>query len=401
MFFGGIKLKSWSSFGGTVRLSLVSPDVEGTLESISRAGITLFHVESVSELETRFSVEKNHMKSVRQICTMHNGQLHLRRRDGVYWTVKCLIYRPVLVLLVMLLLGLTLFLPSRVLFFDVEGNQKLTEGEILEVLYRCGIGFGSVRGEVRSEKIKNALLEELPQLQWAGINTVGCRAVVSVRERTSPASERTPKGVHNIVALCDGVVEEVVVTRGSAACRPGQSVRAGEVLISGYTDLGICIRGECAQGTVFARTKRSVQAFSPFFDSPVSEALHERTNYFFFFGKNRINFCKGSGISCISCDKIYTEKYLTLPGGYQLPLGIGVERLSPGKRTENNQNEEAVRSCLSNQTRDYLLGQMVSGKIVKKTESFSVSDSGVFLTGDYACHEMIGRLRLEEQLRVP
>lgn len=39
--------------------------------------------------------------------------------------------------------------------------------------------------------MKNALLSAIPELQWAGVNTYGCRAVISVRERTLP--ERKPE----------------------------------------------------------------------------------------------------------------------------------------------------------------------------------------------------------------
>ena len=38
---------------------------------------------------------------------------------------------------------------------------------------------------IRSEKVKNSLLQRIPQLQWAGINTDGCVAVISVREKTA------------------------------------------------------------------------------------------------------------------------------------------------------------------------------------------------------------------------
>ena len=40
----------------------------------------------------------------------------------------------------------------------------------------------------------------------------------------------------NIVADCDGVVEEVNVVEGQAAVFPGQLVRKGQVLISGVVD---------------------------------------------------------------------------------------------------------------------------------------------------------------------
>ena len=77
-----------------------------------------------------------------------------------------------------LLLLLVCILPTRVLFMRVEGNESIPENLILEAAEDCGIRFGASRSAVRSEKVKNGILSRISELQWVGVNTKGCIAVI-------------------------------------------------------------------------------------------------------------------------------------------------------------------------------------------------------------------------------
>ena len=61
----------------------------------------------------------------------------------------------------------------------------------------------------------------------------------------------------------DGFIVSATVTRGNFLCRVGQSVKAGQVLISGYTDCGICIQATRAEGEIYAQTSRDFAAVTP------------------------------------------------------------------------------------------------------------------------------------------
>jgi sporulation protein YqfD len=151
---------------------------------------------------------------------------------------------------------LTIFLPTRVLFIHVEGNSTVEERRILEAAQECGIRFGASRRQVRSEKMKNRLLEKVPELKWAGVNTSGCTAVISVREQPVQEQRTGYTGISSIVAACDGRITSCTVTKGNGLCAPGQVVQKGQLLISGYLDCGICIRVTGAEGEIFAETRQ-------------------------------------------------------------------------------------------------------------------------------------------------
>ncbi len=386
------------SFGGTVRLEYTSADISAGLRAINAAGIQVSHVEHINDLTLRFTVSRADAKQLRRITDRRGETLRIFRGAGIYWFFKRLIRRPVLVAGLLLILLLTLYLPSRILFVEVQGNLAVPTRQIIAQAAQCGIGFGVSRREVRSERMKNALLESIPELQWAGINTYGCRAVISVRERTEPERQEQDTGVSSIVAARDGVIRELTVVSGSPVCKVGQSVKEGQVLVSGYSDLGICIRAEHAEGEIFAETSRTYSAAIPSQWLQRGQQGSSSKKYSLIIGKKRINFTKGSGISPTSCGKMYAEYYLTLPGGFQLPVALAVEEWSDRETDAYTIDEAQAQSQLSRYAQADLTAQMVAGSIEAKYEAFSSPQGLYCLTGRYACYEMIGKSRPEEIL---
>jgi similar to stage IV sporulation protein len=292
---------------------------------------------------------------------------------------------------------MTLWLPSRVLFISVEGADIIPEQRIIEEINQAGIRFMSSRRAIRSESVKNDLLENLPQLQWVGINTYGCRAIIKVRERSQTAIQQETHQISSIVAARDGVVRNILVERGTAQYQVGQVVRKGQLLVSGYTDCGIYLQGTRAKAEIFADTVRKVSINLPCEYTVRSDCTDVRKKYSVIIGKNRINLYKGSGISGVTCAKIYEEKYITLPGGFVLPLGIGVEKIY------DYQTESQIISydqqVLSEIASSYMKRELQAGRIISSDVLFECDETNCSLTEIFYCHEMIGVTYIEE--RVP
>jgi len=386
----------WKSLGGMVRFRLTSADPAAAISQINAAGVAVYGAYCEDDdIVTHFSVKRNDVEKLRNLAQKRGYDLTISRRSGIYWVVKRLLRRPVLTVGVLLFLLTAMYLPTRVYFFEIEGNTTIPTRLILEKCQQCGISFGVSRREVRSERMKNALLEAVPELQWAGINTSGCTATISVRERTQTEQLQTDTGVSSIVAKRDGVITECTVTKGNPVCKVGQAVKAGEVLISGYTDCGITIQATRAQGEVYAATNRIISAVAPLNWQAQTQKTVTEKKYSVIIGKKRINFYKGSGISDATCDKMYLESYVTLPGGFRLPIIVVTE-------TWTYYEESAVTLSqpeLSRFADRYLLEQMIAGKIVSRIETGTAEDGVYRFQGNYACTEMIGRVRSEETVK--
>ena len=248
----------WRSMAGMITLELTSAEPERTLAAIAASGVEICNVRQENALTYGFTVRRRDYAKIVALCRKRGDSLSVCGKTGAYWAGKGLLRRPVLIFAMVFFLFAALFLPGRIFFVRVEGNETIPSARILEAAEQCGICFGASRQEVRSEQVKNALLSQVPQLQWAGVNTEGCVAILSVRERSLPEDVREVPRISSIMAERDGYVMTVTAESGEALVQPGQTVRQGQVLISGYTDLGICIQGTVTEGEVYGQTQRTL-----------------------------------------------------------------------------------------------------------------------------------------------
>lgn len=385
----------WSSIAGYYRVEMTCAAPADILTTANELGIDLYDVTFVDELRACANVYRIDLVRLAALLERTGGKLKIIRKNGIYWTVITFLKRPVLAVGMILLAILALYLPTRVLFVRVEGNQNVPDKMIIENAQLCGISFGASRRDVRSERMKNALLAKIPELQWAGVNTVGCVAVITVQERSSVSEIARKDHVSSIVASRDGIIQEMTVIRGNAQCRVGQAVKAGQLLVSGYTDCGIVIRAEPSEAEITAQTLRTLESVSPAVCQKRGELLREETLYQLRVGKNIINFCKDSGISDTTCVKMYEQKAVTLPGGFDLPVSVIKIRLLYYDSQSYVSDVEGF-SWLSGCAGKYLQSQMLSGQILQSNEELEFSGNVCILTGKYTCLEMIGQVRDEE-----
>lgn len=385
-----------SSAMGMVRAELLTADIAAALENLNRAGIPVFTVKAKDGVRVILDLNRRDYKKARAICRKRGEKLRLLKRTGIYWSLKDIAKRPLLLFGLAVLIMAGALLPSRVLFVQVEGNQTVPDNRILAAAQELGLGFGALRRDIRSERLKNALLEEIPQLQWVGVNTRGCVAVIRVRERSPVEALPVEPAVSSIVAAADGIILSATATRGNLLCQPGQAVTAGEMLISGYTDSGFCIRATRAQGEVYARTRHVLSVTAPSKEIERGTQTGTRVRYSLIFGKKRINLWKGSGISDAVCGRMYEAYYLTLPGGLTLPVALIKETLSCWETEIVSYQSPGLQAGAENFAREYLKSRMIAGTLERQSIRVTWLEDACRLEGTFHCVEMIGRQRTEQ-----
>lgn len=386
----------WKSLAGSVHTRIISASIKDVLNEINRCGITLYDIIHVDELTAEVTVRQYHYKHLKGLVDRKGGTLELIKRSGLYWTIISMRRRPILLLGLMLYIFLAVFLPTRVFFVSVVGNEMVSSEIIITEAENVGIHFGASRSKVRSEQIKNALLASVPELQWAGVNTYGCVAVISVRERNAIPAPGVNCGISSIVARCDGVIQQITVSQGNVLCKVGQAVKAGQMLVSGYTDCGISIKATSAKAEIYAQTIHDLKVLTPTMRDYRGTITKQQTNYDLIIGKKLINLSKDSGISDAGCVKMYEKHYLALPGGFQLPVGIGVGTWFQYTTETEEMTEKRLASLISAQAEQYLVDSMLAGEILSAQMYTQYANGVYFLEGEYGCVEMIGQIYNEE-----
>lgn len=380
-----------------LEIQINSADMMLVLKNLNRQGVYLEEITWIDPLTITGSVLHRDLPAIKQILSSRGDSYTIRRRYGVRNIIRKFWKRPVLSVGVCLLLAIVVTLPTRILFVRVEGNQTVADNLIIESAAKHGIYFGASREKIRSERIKNVLLQELPDLQWIGVNTAGAVAVIQVEERHSNEQPET-EGVSytNIIARKDGIIYSGTVLSGNALFSVGEAVKAGQTLVSGYTDHGLKIVISNAEAEIYAQTKENITLVYPTGYLTKTATSGSMKRYSLQIGKNFINLYKDSGISPIGCDKMYVEKKMVLPGGFTLPISLWVEQITLRKmavQTAGNTVEHAFLEKLSD---SYILQHTVAGEILSRHSTFEAQDGRIEVSSQYICLEMIGQKQNQE-----
>lgn len=386
----------WSSIGGRLNIRISSASLENDLYCLTQNNVVLRDLVKYDDLTAKATILRADYRRVIK-CLASNTEVEIINNEGVYWTIRSIFKRPILVAGIVIYLLLLIFIPNHVFFYKVVGNSAVSTEEIIFHTQQVGLSFGVPRKQIRSERIKNELLLRIPQLQWVGVNTYGCVAVISVKEDTLPQQKQNGV-VNSIVSNSDAIVEDIVINRGELKCKVGQIVLKGDLLVSGYADCGHSVKFTGADAEIYGRTKRLLRAYVPTLRWYRGKEVSKNKKYSIYFGKKLINLCNDSGIPGAECAKIYTEYCLRLPGGFVLPVGLVKEteiRYQLQQRQEDLADKIEEAKSLANH---YITKTMRSGQILNASYKATTSDEKLELIGSYTCRELIGKINFEENI---
>ncbi len=387
-------MKTGYLFRDKVQIRMICADIPNTFRRLTSADISVFDINMESDISTVFTIKNKDISQTKKLLLKSGAEFEVLNQWGIGWLLYQVRCRMLLILGVVALTCLTVWIPTRIFFVNVQGNQRLPERLIVQTAENLGLKFGCSRSNIRSEAVKNLMIESIPELDWVGITTAGCVATVEVRENIDITNDIT-SDAGSIVADCDGIVKNITVIKGKAICQPGQVVQKGQVLISGYEDCGLVIQYTGAKGEIIADTFHSIQMKTPRLLLKRQECDQIKRTVSVRIGKKLINFVKDSGISPTGCVKMYLEKCLTLPGGFILPVALIQECYYSGI-TESVSLPEDTCSWLENSAKYYLNTQMTAGEVLRQNYRYDYINDVIVFRGEYFCTEQIGKYKFEE-----
>jgi len=207
---------------------------------------------------------------------------------------------------------------------DVIGNDGITKEEVIALLSENGVREGSFIPGIDVEYVQHKTILEGDKIAWLSLNRIGTVFTAEVKEKLSN-EKRDPSAV-NIVATFDGQIDSIEVYEGEAVVNVGDSVKKGDLLISGIVDGNARgLREICADGTVIGRVTENIHVEIPFESVEKQYTDKEiRKNKLIFFG-NYVNLFINSRISMQKYDTIISRKNSELFDGTSLPIGIETE----------------------------------------------------------------------------
>ena len=240
-------------------------------------GIAIFHTE-ITEEGMIIKILESDYKKLHKIWFIQYKKVDV---EGVLKVGE--LVKKNFVFFVALIVGcVLLFLISHVIVdVDVIHSNKEIRDLVTNALKEHGIVKNTWRKSYQEiQEIKESILEEYPlKLEWLEIESKGMKYVVRIEERKIN-EEETVKYACHIVATKDGIVKQVIYSKGEALYKENDYVRAGDILITG----SILKDGEeksvvCATGSVYAEVWYQVSVHVPLTYTEQTETGKVRWNF--------------------------------------------------------------------------------------------------------------------------
>lgn len=356
-----------------VRLRIHGLMGERFLNHALRQGIVLFLVRRIDRRCLEIDAS---MAGARQLAALAD-RFHLKweilRRRGpaalVHWAkMRCTL--PAAFLTAAVLSALFL---SRVWRIDIRilGNAPAPAG-VQEALTESGIFVGAY-GPDMDTALAEYRLCALPGCAYASVSRRGAWVVAEVAGESAPPSVYTLDAPRDLVAARDGVVLFVNVISGTAMVKSGDTVRRGQVLISGSERIsGDETRGVAAQGSVTARIWFTAQTEAPLYRREMRYTGRESTSTCLKLLQLELPLTRGASLETSTA----TQETLDV-GGLFLPLHILRTRQREYRWETVAEDPQALKAALANQLLAQCRAEMDSAalenaEIIDKWTDFSM-----------------------------
>ena len=377
---------------GYVQAELRGASPEWALERLSNARVAFLRVQRIDDFTIALLILRKDVLKAEAAAQKAMCELAVVREMGFGKTFGGLWRRRLFALGLVLCAAGAFVIPKFVFFYDVVGNETVPDAEILRALHSLGVGFGTYGPDIQPQALKNKMLLLVPELQWFTVQQSGMCAHVVVRERPEKLAVEERRAPMNVVAAKDGVLTSVSSLEGNCLCAPGQAVTEGQVLISAYTDLEFTTRVSAALGEIYAETLTHKQVVCP--DTALFKQPNGKTarRISLLVGEKRWNIFANGGNLEGKCDKITKTHMLTLPGGFEIPVGLEITEFSGYDLVKKPLPEETAQALLIEQLERGVRQDMIAGEILDEALDLTRQTDRYELHASVRCEEMIARM---------
>ncbi len=291
-------------------------------------------------------------------------------------------------LIVGFFLATALLILSSLFVWDitVEGADRIPEKRILDALSERGVQLGAFIPSVDTDIIEQMMILDVDGLSFVSVKRKGTVVRVEIREREKETEILDTESPSNMIAKMDGQIEALRVTGGVSAVKLGQTVRKGDLLVSGIIDsAALGYRLVRSRGEVLARTTLTYQVEIPY---ETTEKVYTGT---FFTQKSvkifskTIKLFRKDSICFSSCDKIESERRLYLFGLIKLPIFItetdyAEYELVPKTITQKEALREAYRQIRLLYEKD-----LSEAEILGRYTAFNETENAIILKQQIEC----------------
>lgn len=369
---------------GTLQFTAAGPYPERFLNLCSGGGVGLWNTRRTTEGVTaccaqchrsrlEYYAQKSGCRLETVRCTgMKSTARRYRRRTGL-WVGAALLAAGLLVM-------------GRFVWrVEIRGTEQLDPAVITAALAEYGVHPGVLAGKIDARTVERRMQIRFAEIAWITVNVEGSRVTAILEEAVPPPAVVEDGIPTNLIAGETGFITRVEVQNGNAVVKPGDSVLAGDLLVSGIMDNKM---GESrlahARGRVYAQVRERLEIFVPYEQRDYLLAGVARRRYLTVFGVEIPLQGRGAPEGPYRLEQVVTQ-----PGGFfsLLPVTLREEcYLQLREVTKTVSPQEAMRQAEKELA---LREQGLAAEVIHREAVGSEGPAGFTLAAEYLLERQI------------
>lgn len=237
-----------------------------------------------------------------------------------------------------------------------EGNQKWPDETLSEFLDSKGVAPFMLKSRVSCADIVKDIRKEYNDIVWVSASIDGSRLKVQIKENEDTFKEETDVSQEehptDLVAETDGVITEIVTRSGVPQVHVGDTVKAGDILVSGRIE----VKNDSGEVVGYQYQKSDADVFA---DTQIeySDSMQLTWQDKVYDGRKRYKWyvrlfdwtiSAGTVKSSFEHSELASsETQLKIGENFYLPVSFGFERAKSYDFQEKKYTEDEIREKLS------------------------------------------------------
>jgi len=307
------------------------------------------------------------------IAKQNYMEIEIIKKNGIVYKILPYKKRFGVILGVIFSVAIILFLSNTALKICIIGCDDALSENVLSVLQLNGIKIGKFIPNMDFDQAERNLLTDLKDVSWVSIRSSGGIITVNLSQ-VDKKPDMIPRRLPcNIISTKNAQIKNVQVYAGQLVVLLGDSVKKGELLISGFVeDKNGKYTYYHAQGKIIGEFEEEIVFTQPLLENVkiVSEKTQKR-NYFNFFSCKIPLFIGGkpSGEFKLS-ERTNDFSLFTL----KLPLGITHSRYQPYEIKEFSYSMEEAKQKIEQKIQKYESNFQNDFEIINKKITESITE---------------------------
>lgn len=389
--------KLWNYIRGYVIINVEGYFLEKFINICLHRHITMWNVEKISNRQMLVYIYLSDFFKLRPVVKKSKCHVSVYKRCGLPFLIKRYRARKAFVVGVGVFAALLLFMTSFVWSVEVSGNVRLDSRAITERLSELGARPGVYKASVDTKQIADEMILQMKDISWISVELKGTKLKVEVAERKLPPQIVQKNEPCDIFATKDGIVKSMVVKAGIEVVQPGNTVTAGQLLVTGVVPNKNEKEPPSIVHAIAAVKARTWYEKSVEVETEVTERIEtQNSKYIFYlaFLDKKLKLIPGQ-VKYSEYDKSVDEKGINLGKDMVLPFKIITEKYIEIRTDIKRIPLEVAGQNAMNKANEQIVEEIPDSADIIKTDSRFVDgiDGKTYAVITVECLEDIGETR--------